>query len=114
MPDVTPVKRPRHLMDPANLQRQVNDQALTNVQQWVMSVLVVTTILHLSAGMVIAAVFLGGDQLAPQIGLNVIAGLFAACAIVAGLAIHKKPLFTPWLLLALVPTAIGLLLTLAL
>jgi len=112
MPDVTPTKRPRHLMDPSNPRRQVNDQALTNVQRWVTSVLAVTTILHLSAGMVIASVFLGGDQIAPQVGLNVIAGLFAAVAVIAGRAIHGKTLVTPWLALALIPTAIGMLLVL--
>ena len=41
-------------MDPANPVRQVNDRRLTQVQRWVISVLAVTTILHLSVGLVIA------------------------------------------------------------
>ena len=55
MTDPTPVRRPRHLMDPANPVRQVNDRAFTQVQRWVVSALAVVTILHLSVGLVIAA-----------------------------------------------------------
>ena len=43
-----PVKRAKHLMDPANPVRTVNDRALTRVQRTVASVLATTTILHLS------------------------------------------------------------------
>ena len=50
-----PPPRRRHLMDPANPQRVVNDQSLTRVQRWVMSVLAVTTILHMSGGLILAA-----------------------------------------------------------
>ena len=60
--DPTPVRRPRHLMDPDNPVRPVNDHSLTQVQRWVLSVLAVTTILHLSAGLVIGAFFLDEAQ----------------------------------------------------
>ncbi|WP_205471825.1 hypothetical protein [Nocardioides sp. SYSU D00038] len=85
---------------------------LRRVQQWVLSSLAVTTILHLSAGLVLAAMFLPRPTLSSQIGLNVIAGAFGAVAVAAGLAIHRRSVFSPWLLLGLVPTAIGLWLTL--
>lgn len=108
--DPKPVKRPRHLMDPDNLVRPVNDRSLTNVQRWVFSVLTVFTIAHLVAGILIASVEV--DQLSGKIGLSVISGLFAAIAIVAGQAIHGKKPWNAWLLLALVPTAVGLFLAL--
>ena len=43
-----------------------------------------------------------------RIGLAVIAGIFGAFAVAAGLAIHGKRILSPWLLLGVVPTAIGL------
>ena len=45
-------------MDPANPVRQVNDRSFTQVQRWVVSVLAVTTIGHLSVGLVVAALAL--------------------------------------------------------
>ena len=44
-------------------------------------------------------------------GLNVIAGAFGVAAVVAGLAIHRRPPLSPWLLLGLLPTVVGLWLT---
>ena len=42
-------RRPRHLMDPNAPQRDtINSVGTTRVQTWVMSTLVVTTILHLA------------------------------------------------------------------
>lgn len=101
-----PVKRPRHLMDPDNLVRPVNDRRLTNVQRWVFSVLTVFTIAHLVVGILIASVEV--SQLSGKIGLSVISGLFAIIAIVAGQAIHRRNPLNAWLLLALVPTAVGI------
>ena len=105
-----PVKRPRHLMDPDNPVRPVNDASLTHTQRWVMSVLVVFTILHLVAGVVIAAVMV--DQRSAQIGLSIIAGLFGVCAVVAGQLIHRHDPRNAWLLLGAIPTIVGLVLTL--
>ena len=39
-----------------------------------------------------------------------IAGAFGVLAVAAGLAIHKRPLLTPWLLLGLLPALVGLVL----
>lgn len=84
---------------------------LANVQKWVMSVLAVTTILHLVVGLVVAAVMLDDATDTSKIGLNVIAGVFGAIAVATGLAIHGRRILSPWLLLGVVPTAIGLWLT---
>ncbi|MBJ7355814.1 hypothetical protein [Nocardioides sp.] len=103
-----PTKRARHLMDPANPVRQVNDRSLTRVQRTVASVLATTTILHLSAGLIIAAVFIDDEFVAARVGLNLIAGAFAVIAVGVGFAIHGRKPLSPWLLLGLAVAAIGL------
>jgi hypothetical protein len=112
-----PERRRRHLIDP-DAPRPVRDpraehRSLTRVQRWVMSTLAVTTILHLSAGLVLAAMFLPEPKLSAEIGLNVIAGAFGVIAVIAALAVHQRRIFSWWLLLGLLPTIIGLRLTLA-
>ncbi|RYB91086.1 hypothetical protein EUA93_19355 [Nocardioides oleivorans] len=105
-----------HLLD-MNAPRQVikdpekDARDLARVQKWVMSTLAVTTILHLVVGLVVAAVMLDDSPTSSKVGLNVIAGIFGAAAVAAGRAIHGKPVLSPWLLLGVVPTAIGLVLT---
>jgi hypothetical protein len=79
--------------------------SLTSVQRWIMSTLAVTTILHLSGGLVLAAKV--ADVRSSQIGLLVIAGAFGVLAFAAGLLIHGKGLLHPLLLLGLVPPLIG-------
>lgn len=86
--------------------------SLTRVQQWVMSSLAVTTLLHLSVGFVVAAIFLDAPRLSAQVGLNVIAAAFGVLAVAAGFAIHGRSLVTPWLLLGTVPGVVGVWLTL--
>ncbi|GAB3244707.1 hypothetical protein [Nocardioides dilutus] len=112
MENPAPVKRARHLMDPNNPVRPVNDRALTNVQRWVASVLATTTIFHLAAGLVIAAVFMDDGNRVSQIGLCVIAGAFGIIAIAVGLLIHGRRPISPWSVLGLLPTAVGLFLIL--
>ena len=85
-----------HLLDLDAPRRIVQDpekdaRDLARVQRWVMSTLAVTT--------------------SSKVGLNVIAGIFGAFAIAVGRAIHGKRIVSPWLLLAVVPTAVGLWLT---
>lgn len=101
-------RRRRHLMDPDNPVRQVNDHRLTNVQRWVISVLTVFTIGHLVVGMILAALATPQDATVPRIGLCVIAGAFGAIAVAAGHLIHGRNPLNAWLLVGLVPTAIGL------
>ncbi|WGY03038.1 hypothetical protein QI633_04610 [Nocardioides sp. QY071] len=107
----TAPRRRRHLMDPAHPVRPVNDRALTNVQRWVMSTLVVFTAAHLAAGMVIAALEIEPSAGAARVGLNVIGGAFMAIAVVAARKIHGRPALTTWLLVAPLVTAVGLWLT---
>ena len=101
-----------HLLDMNAPRRVVADpekdaRDLARVQRWVMSVLAVTTILHLVVGIVIAAVMLDGPT-SSRVGLAVISGIFGAGAVAAGLAIHGQRVLSPWLLLGVIPTAIGL------
>ncbi|GAA1949533.1 hypothetical protein GCM10009798_05920 [Nocardioides panacihumi] len=107
-----PPKRPRHLMDPDNPVRPVNDRSLTNVQRWVMSVLVVFTIAHLAIGIAIAANTVPDDALAARIGLSVISCAFGVIGVAAGILIHgNRPFarrFAPWLALGLLPGLVGL------
>jgi hypothetical protein len=103
----TPARRKRHLMDPNNPVRMASstDHSLTRVQRWVMSVLVVTTMVHLIAGLVIAAAFVG--QTSGQIGLLLIAATFGVLGGIGALAIHGKRLFSPWIFLGVVPSLVG-------
>ena len=108
MSDPKPVVRRRHLMDPDNPRPAPSgSMSLSQVQKWVMSVLVVTTILHLVVGLVAAAAVVDDDRLDAEIGLLIIAGAFGVLGIAAALAIHQKPLLSPWLLLGLIPAALG-------
>ncbi|WP_028650789.1 hypothetical protein [Nocardioides halotolerans] len=113
MSDPVPPRRPRHLMDPANPVRQVNDHRLTQVQRWVVSVLAVTTILHLSVGLVLGALFLDEDEPVSRFGVCVIGGLFGVVAAAVGRLIHQKPLPSLWLAVGFVPGLVGIWLVLA-
>lgn len=99
-------------MDPDNLVRPVNDRSLTNVQRWVMSVLVVFTIAHLAIGIAIAANTVPEDAMAARIGLSVIACAFGVIGVATGFLIHgKRPIAWPyagWLPLGLLPGLVGL------
>lgn len=108
-----PPPRRRHLIDPANPPQRPTSRETTRVQQWVVSVLVVTTILHLSAGLMISTLFIGDDQPAARIGLNIIAAVFGVLAVAAGFAIHQRSPLTPWALLGTLPGVVGLVIALA-
>ena len=112
MTEPTEPRRRRHLMDP-NAPRPVRDhasenQSLTRVQRWVMSALAVTTIFHLMMGLIIAALFLDNPRPGAQIGLCLIAGAFGVIAVAVAFVIHGRKPLTPWLLVGLVPSAIGI------
>jgi hypothetical protein len=110
-------KRPRHLMDPDNPRREVvaptgsGAMSLEPVQKWVLSVLAATTIVHLAAGLVIAAMYVDDSRTDARIGLNILGGAFGVIAVAVFRAIHQKPLLSPWLLLGAVVTVVGLWLT---
>ena len=112
-PSTDPAGRPRrkarHLIDfdnppPAPVRGAMT---LTQVQRWVMSVLAVTTIFHMSAGLVVAAFYVDPTRTDARIGLMVIAGLFGVLAVFTGLAIHGRAPVSWWLLLGWIPTLIG-------
>jgi hypothetical protein len=107
-----PPKVRKHLLDPANPRPQRSDpMSLSQVQRWVLSTLAVITILHLSAGFVLAAMTVEGHRTDGRIGLNVLAGVVTLGAVVAARAIHKRSPLTPWLLLGPAVAALGLFLT---
>ena len=95
----------KHLMTPGQPRPQRQSMTLSSVQKWVMSTLVATTIMHLAAGVVVAAYF--SDRVDSQIGLLVIAAAFGVIAIESALLIHKHRPVSTWLLLGLVPALVG-------
>lgn len=103
-------------MDP-NAPRTVasaEDRArLERVQRWVLSVLVATTILHLSAGLVIAAAFIDESEQIARVGLCVLGGGFGVVALAAAFAIHRRSPVSPWVALGMIPTVVGLAIVLA-
>ena len=103
----TPAPRVRkHLMVPGN-PRPTNREpmSLGTVQKWVLSTLAATTILHMSFGLVVAAVF--SERLDAQVGLLVIGAAFGFVAIATALLIHQRRPVSPWLLLGLLPSLAG-------
>lgn len=106
----TPGRR-RHLMDPSNPVRVVNDTSLTRVQQWVASVLTVTTVAHLATGLLFAAAALPPEKVAGQAVIDLIAAAFGVLGVAGALAIHRRPVLSPWLAAGLVPGVVGLALT---
>ena len=105
-------RRPRHLLDPADVhgshvRSQGTKEALTRVQTWVISVLVVTTVLHLAAAAALTGVFSDRDRLDARISLNVLAAVIGMMAVTAGRLIHRANPVSWWLLLGLVPGLVG-------
>ena len=96
--EAKPRRRPRHLIDPADLGKPRLSAAdlaeerasLNRVRRWVASILIVTTILHLVAGLVIAAWVLPNERMPARIGLLVIAGFFAVVAVATGVRLAQK------------------------
>jgi len=96
----------KHLMTPGQPRPQQRySTSLTSVQRWVMSTLATITILHLAAGLVVAAIY--ADPRSSQIGLLVISGAFGLIAFGAALAIHKHRPVSWWLLPGLLPALVG-------
>lgn len=97
---------PRETATPEDVAR------LQVVQRRVMTALVVTTILHLSVGLVIAALGIDDSRQVERIGLCIIGAVFGVMGCAAGLAINRRSLLSPWLLPGLVPGIVGVLLVL--
>lgn len=104
-------RRAKHLIDPSAPRKQTSAEdiaRLERVQRTVMSVLVGTTIFHLSIGLVIAALVIDESEQVARIGLCVLGGAFGVVAIAAAFAIHRRSMASPWLALGLLPTVAGL------
>ncbi|GAB3664416.1 hypothetical protein GCM10027596_28750 [Nocardioides korecus] len=105
-------RRPRHLLDPADLhahhvRSQGSRESLTRVQTWVMSVLAVTTILHLALGAAAVGYFAPVGRLDARVGANVMAGVIGVLAVAVGFMIHRRSPVTVWLVVGLLPGLLG-------
>lgn len=86
---------------------------LEQVRRIVIAALVVTTLVHLSAGLAVAGIFV--DRTGPAIGLNVAAMATGVFAVVAALLIFQRDprsRWSLWLLVGPLPGLIGLWLSL--
>ena len=79
--------------------------SITQVQQWVLSVLAFTVIEHFAAGLAVAAVF--ADEQDARVGLNVLAGVTGVMAVLAFRTLRGKTILSAWLLLGPLPGVIG-------
>ena len=95
----------KHLMTPGQPRVVRESMSVGTVQKWVLSVLAATTIMHLAGGLVLAAYFLDGAG--KQAAMLVIATAFGLLAMAAALLIHRVSVLSPWLLVGLVPTLVG-------
>ncbi|QYJ04924.1 hypothetical protein KUV85_04340 [Nocardioides panacisoli] len=110
MNDTGPAPRRKHLMDPS-APPEAPDPAdlarLHRVQRIVISVLVLTTILHLSFGLVLAADHVAEDRLDAQVVLIALGTASMVLGVAAALAILRRPVLSPWLTLGLLPGLAG-------
>jgi hypothetical protein len=79
----------------------------TQVQRWVITVLVVVVVGHLAEALVIFALIAPADRPASRIGLLVIAGVVGLLAAGGVRAIHRRRLPSLWLLIGLAPALVG-------
>lgn len=93
---------PRKAADPRDIER------LHRVQRRVVSVLIITTLIHLTVGLVLAADAISDDRRYAQVILVLIGAAFYVLGIAAVCAINKRPLLSWWMLTAAVPIAAGL------
>jgi hypothetical protein len=104
--------RRKHLMDPSQPRKAADPEAikrLETVQRRVISVLIMTTLVHLTAGFILAAKLdVAGDRTDAQVVLVVVGAAFWVVGVAAVLAINKRPMMSPWLLTGLLPLAAGL------
>ena len=92
-------------MVPGQPRARQRQSSITSVQRWVMSVLVTTTILHLAAGIAVAAYF--AHPTSSRIGLLVISAAFGVIAFEASLLIHRRRVLSWWILPGLLPALAG-------
>ena len=78
---------------------------IERVQHWIISALLLTTALHFAAGLVILAAT--ADRPGAQPGLLIIAAFVGVVAMAGVRGVNRLSLLTPWLLLGLLPAAVG-------
>ena len=100
-----PARVAKHLMTPGQPRVVREPMSIGRVQKWVLSALAATTIMHLSAGLVIAAAFLDGT--AKQLAMLAIATAFGVIAMAAALLIHQVRVLNPLLLVGFLPALVG-------
>lgn len=95
-------------MDPANPQRpSVDSPEIRRVQQWVLSVLATTTILHLAGGLAFAGAIADDSRPGADVALNVLASVCGVVAVAAARLIHRRSALSWWLVLGLLPGIVG-------
>lgn len=110
-PQATPRRR-RGLLDPqdlrgSHLRSQGTAEGLDQVRTWVLSILLVSTILHLAIGVAAIPVFKDDLSSVGQAVMLVVAAGMGVTAVATGRLIHGRSPATPWLVLGLVPAALG-------
>lgn len=102
-----PRKPQKHLMTPGAPRPPSGGRSMSTaqVQKWVLSILAFTLIEHFSGGIVVAALFAPKES--SRIGLLVIAGVTGLLAVGAYRLIHQWRILSPWLVLGLLPAAVG-------
>ncbi|MEV5002373.1 hypothetical protein [Nocardioides sp. LML1-1-1.1] len=106
-----PSPRRRHLMDPSAPRKAPDPQdieRLQRTQRRVVAALIVTTVLHLAVGFVIAADHVDPDRTDARVGLSLIATAFMVGGIAATLLVLRRSWRSPWLLLGLLPGIAGI------
>jgi hypothetical protein len=109
--DTTPRRR-RGLLDPADLRAshlrsQGTRDGLQKVQRWVLSILVVSTILHLSVGTAAIPVFKDDLSTTGQAVLLAVSACIGLIAVSAGRLIHERSPVSAWTLLGLLPAVLA-------
>jgi len=92
---------PRKAADPKDLER------LHTVQRRVVSVLIITTLIHLTVGLILAADAVSDDRLDAQLALILLGAAFHVLGIAAVRAINRASLMSWWMLTALIPVGAG-------
>jgi FtsH-binding integral membrane protein len=78
---------------------------IDRVQKWVMSALMLTTAVIFAVGLALLAA--NNDRPGAKPGLLIIAGAVGLLAFGAARVIHQKSVVSPWLLVGVLPAAVG-------
>ncbi len=111
MTQATPRRR-RGLLDPedlrgSHLRSQGSAEGLDQVRKWVLSILLVSTILHLAFGVAAIPVFKADLPTVGQVVMLTVSACIGLTAVATGRLIHGRSPLSAWLLLGLVPAALG-------